>query len=421
MTTRLIDLEKVHVPTSRLRDVSKAGVEYIANSFDTVGQLQPIIVSKALPFDNAPELDDDMLVLRAGAHRTAAAKHLNWHHIEAKELDLSGYSKEMAEIIVQIVEVDENLNRVDLDQAGRTRFTGARIKLTAKRNAVAKQEKAEARLAAANAVRAEKVAAKKAAKDKAAKAKAAAEFEAAERERKAADEQLRSARTSSLANEQGLARRLDEETLTAVSDELGIKRAVVSNLNSWHSALGDAYLKAVEGTRLGSQAELQAMVRLRKDFPKRADYVERMAVRSKETGEVHLMVPPSGELGKRTQEKQQMTAAEELKTPEGKRENFRKVCVALQSEIAKLVQALGILEHGERQNHPEVHRMQADIAALIERTRKRGEQKRTGTEHRYGGDKEGPTRAEAENELKAHAKEIERIVKAKNKKKSKKA
>lgn len=410
--SQILMIDDITVPSERLREISKAGVESIANSFDTVGQLQAVLVAR----DKAGDL-----LLHAGGHRYEAARKLGWHHIEAKEIDLTGLSDEMAAIVISIVEVDENLSRVDLDQAGRVRFMGKRIELTRRRNDQQKAETAKAELAAANAARSEALAAQKKAKGKEAKAAAVKRFEEAEQARKAADDRVRnSARRCSPAGEDHLAsKRIDPETMDDVSKELGLKRAVVSNLNSFRNTLGDDFLKAVEGTRLGTKSELQAMVTMKKRYPEKAAWLVAHTIKRRAENAVELMYPPSGELGKLTSADALDAKNKSLATPEGKRENFRKVVVELQSEVQKLVQALGLLDRGERQDHPEVQRMQADIATLVARTKKVPEQKRTGTEHRYGGDKEGPTRAEAEKELQEHADEIEKVLKSKSKSKKK--
>ena len=92
--------------SDRLRALRPEVVDEIAESFETLGQLQPIVVRQVKP----SKICVANYVLVAGAHRLEAARKLNWKTIAAVVID--GVDAELAEI-------DENLVRADLSPAER--------------------------------------------------------------------------------------------------------------------------------------------------------------------------------------------------------------------------------------------------------------------------------------------------------------
>ena len=95
------------VVEDRLRAVDEAAVTHIAESMHQQGQLYPIQLRTIEP---------GRFRLVAGAHRAAAARMLGWTHIEAFLVD------DLEEEEAALLEIDENLYRVELDAFDRGRF-----------------------------------------------------------------------------------------------------------------------------------------------------------------------------------------------------------------------------------------------------------------------------------------------------------
>lgn len=89
-----IEIDEIIIPANRYRSVRPSTVEALADSIQTLGQLQPIIVT--------PEKR-----LIAGYHRYLALKRLEQPQIDATVLDVDR-AKE------QVAEIDENLIRAEL-------------------------------------------------------------------------------------------------------------------------------------------------------------------------------------------------------------------------------------------------------------------------------------------------------------------
>ena len=102
--------------SDRLRALRPEMVDEIAESFKTLGQLQPIVVRQVKP----SKICVANYVLVAGAHRLEAARKLKWKTIAAVVID--GVDAELAEI-------DENLVRADLSPAERKAHIGRRKEL----------------------------------------------------------------------------------------------------------------------------------------------------------------------------------------------------------------------------------------------------------------------------------------------------
>jgi hypothetical protein len=99
--------------SDRLRPLRPEAVDEIADSFKTLGQLQPIVVRQVKP----SKISVANYVLVAGVHRVEAARKLGWKTIAAVVID--GVDAELAEI-------DENLVRADLSPAERKVHIGLR-------------------------------------------------------------------------------------------------------------------------------------------------------------------------------------------------------------------------------------------------------------------------------------------------------
>ena len=102
--------------SDRLRELRPGVVDELAESFATVGQLQPIVVRKIAEPHKCPA----DYVLIAGVHRLEAARKLEWKTIAA--VVINGIGAELAEI-------DENLVRADLSAAERKAHIGRRKEL----------------------------------------------------------------------------------------------------------------------------------------------------------------------------------------------------------------------------------------------------------------------------------------------------
>ena len=83
---------------ARKRKLDESKVQSLAESFTSIGQLQPITVSRG---------DYGTYRLIAGLHRLEAAKSIGWQSIQATEF-------EGDEVAVELAEIDENLMRNDL-------------------------------------------------------------------------------------------------------------------------------------------------------------------------------------------------------------------------------------------------------------------------------------------------------------------
>lgn len=83
---------------ARKRKLDESKVQSLAESFTSIGQLQPITVSRG---------NYGTYRLIAGLHRLEAAKSIGWQSIQATEF-------EGDEVAVELAEIDENLMRNDL-------------------------------------------------------------------------------------------------------------------------------------------------------------------------------------------------------------------------------------------------------------------------------------------------------------------
>jgi N6-adenosine-specific RNA methylase IME4 len=113
-----VGLGGIAIP-SRLRALRPDKVDEIAESFQQLGQLQPIVVRK----NDA----DNGYILVAGRHRLAAAKQLKWDSIAAVILDADPLD-------IKLAEIDENLIRAELSDGERALFTAERKIIYEKKN-----------------------------------------------------------------------------------------------------------------------------------------------------------------------------------------------------------------------------------------------------------------------------------------------
>ncbi len=107
--TVLLDLDLIDLG-ERLRTVNGGTVQYLAESMKLHGLQYPIQV----------RMDGDRYRLVSGAHRVQAARFLAWPHIEAFVLDL------LDEDTLALLEIDENLMRVELNPLDRGLFLARR-------------------------------------------------------------------------------------------------------------------------------------------------------------------------------------------------------------------------------------------------------------------------------------------------------
>lgn len=92
-----VEIARIQVG-QRKRKLDEGKVRSLAESFESIGQLQPITVEQC-------EYGNYRMI--AGLHRLEAAKLLGWESIEAQEFEGDAVAAELAEI-------DENLMRNDL-------------------------------------------------------------------------------------------------------------------------------------------------------------------------------------------------------------------------------------------------------------------------------------------------------------------
>jgi len=104
-----VEIDLITIPKNRYRSVRLESVDALANSIETLGQLQPIIVT--------PEYR-----LIAGYHRYLAQKQLGAEHIRVQVLDVEKADQRMAEI-------DENLIRSELTALERGEHLAERKRL----------------------------------------------------------------------------------------------------------------------------------------------------------------------------------------------------------------------------------------------------------------------------------------------------
>lgn len=96
----------------RKRNLNKNKVQSLAESFKSIGQLQPVTVFS----------ETDKYHLIAGLHRLEAAKLLGWQSIEAIQFEGN-------EIEIELAEIDENLMRNDLTVLEQGEFLARRQEL----------------------------------------------------------------------------------------------------------------------------------------------------------------------------------------------------------------------------------------------------------------------------------------------------
>ncbi len=110
----------------RHRALSSDAVARLAASIKDIGLIQPITVRVVEEMVVDGELTSGVPVLVAGHHRLAAAKSLGWSHIECIEVDDDALRAEL-------VEIAENLHRLDLTKGQRDEHIRRYAELLAER------------------------------------------------------------------------------------------------------------------------------------------------------------------------------------------------------------------------------------------------------------------------------------------------
>ena len=106
----MIDIPIAHIRRqAKPRPLNQTAIRSIAESFQSTGQISPIVVKKDHPMIGVPE---DRYMLISGNHRLSAAESLGWATIKASVVD-----KETHPIHLELIEVDENLCRAELTPA----------------------------------------------------------------------------------------------------------------------------------------------------------------------------------------------------------------------------------------------------------------------------------------------------------------
>ena len=106
----MIDIPIAHIRRqAKPRPLNQTAIRSIAESFQSTGQISPIVVKKDHPMIGMPE---DRYMLISGNHRLSAAESLGWATIKASVVD-----KETHPIHLELIEVDENLCRAELTPA----------------------------------------------------------------------------------------------------------------------------------------------------------------------------------------------------------------------------------------------------------------------------------------------------------------
>jgi hypothetical protein len=129
-----VDVDMIEV-RERLRDLREDELAQLKESIQQRGLLHPILVRfEAGPHGFRP-------ILLAGLYRLAAVRRLGWRHILCRAIDGDA-------IEYQLVEIDENLKRVDLGPATQALLLGRRHELYERQHGPAKSRGAHAANAA---------------------------------------------------------------------------------------------------------------------------------------------------------------------------------------------------------------------------------------------------------------------------------
>lgn len=365
----------------RLRSIRESNVDTLARSFQTEGQLQPVVVRR----------DGPQPRLVAGAHRIEAAKRAGWTHIEAREIKLDGMSPAMADVTCAIAEVDENMSRGDLDQAERVTFVDERVLLTARRRTLRKLEADQKAHAEANTKSERDAAAKRTARAAAAAKKVAPG-------------------KCPAGNQPGADGRLPNDVIDEVAAELGLSKQTIRHARSFAHQIGRDNLAVMAGTSIGTKAEMTAFIRLNKldakvaaDCIKKVTYAKSKGIGAKrqEGNAVAMGFSPSGRLGVILKQDKATQHHEALKSSEGRLKHAHERA----QQIAKLYTEWNFYWHKlpvEIQSKVPVVQLLHDAQDRVRLMRDLAKpvvQKRTGTEHRYVTEKKGPSKDEVRASL----------------------
>tara|TARA_Y100000593_G_C4322174_1_gene344420 strand:+ start:8301 stop:9605 length:1305 start_codon:yes stop_codon:yes gene_type:complete len=96
---RWLEVDDIHVPEDRLREVNQDAVYELLESIERNTQLQAIVVNRRV---------DGSFVLVDGAHRLAAVDKLGWDKVKAVVF------RDLGEEKAQLLEIDANLRRLEL-------------------------------------------------------------------------------------------------------------------------------------------------------------------------------------------------------------------------------------------------------------------------------------------------------------------
>lgn len=226
--TKTVALSDIEVPEKRLRSAKKKDVSDLAASLLRDGQLVPIIV--------APNVDgaERPYVLVAGMHRLLAATEAGWDGLSA-----SITSDEVSDADLEVVEIIENLKRVELTEPQRAKQIGRLAKIRAAQDKEAAAEKA----AEIEAQIAEITSSIDGLDDPARVKEGKARIKELKAEKKAA---------ASAAN-------ASSKGYRALAKETGMSKSGVAALGKAHEVLGDEGLDAIEGTSLAAGTEMTAL------------------------------------------------------------------------------------------------------------------------------------------------------------------
>lgn len=394
----------------RFRALNLGVVEAIAASFQSEGQFTPIVVIGKL--------------LVAGRHRVEAARACGWTHIDAKPLEFKNLEKEQIDVECKIVEVAENLMRGGLDQANRVRHADEYVSLTNLRHRLRdnrkKRETEALEVERTKRERAAALAKVKAEQDAEEKKRLQAEFEQKEKARKAADDRRHSAEESarqiSLANENGLALRLAPGHAEAMAKQTGLKPAVIRDAHYYAKALGKEALRLLADTKIATQAEMKALIKLQKVAPKEAEKVIASARRAKQKGNPNAVLSPSGILGEIVKAENAAKRDEALRTDDGKLAEAMKPAREISNQFGIMRQCLAGLSADTKATLAGMWRVEeayklelAKLSSLAHPIT----QKRTGTEHRYATDQPKESKDDVRKSLGKDAKSIAAKLKAK--------
>lgn len=253
-------IDQIEIGT-RIRPVNPRLVTMLAHSIKSDGLIQPVLLRRLGP---------SRARLVAGLHRLEACRSLEKVTIAATWLELTG-DAELDDIIEGRAECDENLYRQELDLPSFALFITRKTLLAARRAVVLAHREALEREAAA---RVKKRAAKSPSEHVSARrAEKAANSAKARAEKAAAKFGVSTGSGLPTAETVDTIARLPSGVLDEVADDAGASRATIRHAVTLVRTLGEDILLLASRVGLGSskqgaKAELEALTKLKKEFPK---------------------------------------------------------------------------------------------------------------------------------------------------------